>query len=158
MAVWQVQFELLPLALAKSQGLVPGMVLSSERRLAGDWWRRQALPMPALQCLAEVFPPGKTWTKDLAVYGDLEKSCLSILSDEGVLSEMQLRFDLRTLTREELLVVIEFCRLAAALLITDENKIIEPTSNAVINEIRQSPAYRFVKDPEGFLSALSKSL
>ena len=147
MAVWQFQIELVPKAVAEANSLRAGMVLTEEQRESVVWWKDQRLPVTLLRDVEKMLPSGKTWSKDLEVLGSLETSCLTILREGESLVEVQFRFDL-------LETAVQFSRDLQCWLISEGGKVIEPGLSALKDEIRESTAFQFVKDPLSFLSRL----
>ena len=155
MAAWQFQIRLLPQAVAATEGLFPGGELAEAQRESIAWWDKSILGSDALKRLREVLPPGKTWSKELEVFGDLETTCVTILREEGRPIEVSARLDLRSLSQETMDAVLDFAQRLNCFLVTDGNTILKPAAAGLAIEIEMSPAYRFVKDPRGFLSDLA---
>lgn len=155
MAVWQFQLKLVPRAVAAAHGLLPGGHLTDSFREEVAWWRDRSLTADALQPLYEILPPGKTWTEELEVLGDLETTCVTILRESGVIVEVHARLDLRTFSAEAGKALLDFARRLECLLLTDENKALNPDSTALAEAIKTSPAYKIVKDPDAFLFNLT---
>lgn len=155
MAVWQFQTKLVPCATAMDHGLLPGQRLSDAQREEIAWWSGKTIAAEKLQQLSKALPPGKSWTEELEVFGDLETTCVTILSDSGAVVEVNARLDLRTLSPEAGRAVLGFARGLECLLVTDDNLVLKPDSAGLAEAIKTSSAYRFVKDPHAFLSTLA---
>lgn len=136
----------------KANSLCPGMFLTREQREAVAWWSDQRLPVALLSDVKKMLPSGKSWSKDLEVLGNLETSCLEIWRERGLPVEVYFRFDVRQLSVELLETAVRFCRDLECWLITDSGKVIEPIFSVMKEEIGESPAYQFVKDPINFIS------
>ena len=154
MAVWQFQIELVPKAVAEANSLCAGMVLTQEQRESIVWWRDQRLPVTLSHDVEKMLPSQKAWSKDLEVFGSLDTSCVTILREGESLVEVQFRFDLRETTIELLETAVQFSRDLQCWLISEGGKVIEPGLSALKDEIRESTAFQFVKDPLSFLSRL----
>ncbi|MCC6966309.1 MAG: hypothetical protein IT391_08490 [Nitrospira sp.] len=148
-----IPIELVPQRVAAANSLRPGMVLTREQREAVVWWKDQRLPVAPLSDVKKTLPSGKTWSKDLEVLSNLETSCLEIWREGEFLVEVYFRFDVRELSVELLETAVRFCRDLECWLITDNGKVIEPILSVVKEEIEESPAYRFMKDPIKFISS-----
>lgn len=154
MAVWQFQIELVPRAVAEANSLRAGMVLTEEQRESIVWWRDRRLPVTLLRDVEKMLPSGRAWSKDLEVRGSLDTSCLTILREGESLVEVHFRFDVREVSIELLETAVQFSRDLQCWLITDDGKVIEPALAKLKEEIRESSAFQFVKDPLSFISRL----
>jgi len=157
MAIWQFQTKLVPCTTAADNGLLHGQYLSVGQREEIAWWSGNEIAAVELQLLREVLPAGETWTQELEVFGDLEKTCVTILSESGAVVEVNARFDLRALSVETGKAILDFARGLECLLVTDDNLVLKPDSSSLAEAIKTSPAYRFVKDPLTFFSKLAES-
>ncbi len=154
MAVWQFRIELAPKAVAEANSLCAGMVLTQEQRESIVWWRDQRLPVTLLHDVEKMLPPGKAWSKDLEAFGSLDTSCLTIMREGESLVEVHFRFDLREVAIELLETAVQFSRDLQCWFISEGGKVIEPDLSALKDEIRESSAFQFVKDPLSFISRL----
>ena len=155
MAVWQFQVRLLPQAVAATEGLFPGGELAEAQRESIAWWDKSKLDSEAMQRLRDVLPLGKTWSKELEVFGDLEATCVTILRDGARPTEVSAKLDLRSLSQGTMDAVLDVAQRLNCFLVTDDNTILKPVAASLAVEIEMSPAYRFVRDPHGFLSDLA---
>lgn len=133
-------------------GLLPGARLTNSQREGIDWWAAGEVSTNLRQELNKVLPRGESWTEQLEVFGDLEATCITILKEGGVVTNVDARLDLRTLTAQAGKAVLDFARELDCLLMTNRNDLINPDSADLVEAIRTSGAYQFVKDPRGFLS------
>lgn len=154
MAVWQFQIKVVPKVVAEASSFRPGMMLTEEQRESVAWWGNYSIPPSLLQTVEPVLPPGKTWSNDLEVFGDLEKSCVTIWRERALLVDVHFRFDLREVSSELLETAVRFCQSLQCWLITEDGKVIEPVLSTLKAEMRKSSAFQFVKDPPGFMSRL----
>ena len=134
----------------------PGQRLSDAQREEIAWWSGKMVAAEKLRQLSKVLPPGKSWTEELEVFGDLETTCVSLLRDSNTVVEVNACLDLRTLSAEAGKAVLGFARGLECLLVTDDNLVLKPDSAALAEAIQASSAYRFVKDPRAFLSGIAR--
>lgn len=156
MATWQFGFHYIPVNTMSKRELNPGSrVTDTVRDEIIDWSTRQP-PSESLSRLRLMLGSGKSWSENLEVLGDLESTCVSIYKAQGMISEISSRVDLRNFSSEILNAMLEFAVEGNCLLLTDDNnRVIGPTLSEVKAEIRNSPAYRFVKDPQGFIANMT---
>lgn len=100
MAVWQFGVYLIASAVAETRRIAPGMTVSAAVRDLFSDWDNSMLPSEEL-CQPRMFlPPGRSWSKDLEVLGDLGSTCVTFHKENHIVSSMYARFDLRTLSIE----------------------------------------------------------
>lgn len=155
MAIWQFGFHYVPVNTKPKRELdLRSRVTDQEREEIIDWSISQP-PSESLSRLRLMLGSGKSWSENLEILGDLEATCVSIYKAQGVISEISSCVDLRSFSSEILNAMLEFAVEGNCLLLTDDNKLIRPTLSEVKAEIRNSPAYRFVKDPQGFIANMA---
>ena len=144
MAVWQVNFSLISENLKENfKEVVPSE--SCVEHLTKD----------SVTNVSEVLPKGKSWTEDLIVYGNIDSTCVLLVHKEGSLRRVSVRFDVRTLRKEELISIVDFIN-TNKLKIIHDNKVIEPTIGNIVQIIKDSDALKFCKNPHQYISGLNK--
>lgn len=156
MATWQFGLSLISQSGAASQGLAAGARLTDAQREELLQLGTYRFSAEAVAQLRRVLMPGRSWSESLEVLGNLESTCVTLLKEHDIVTEVGARLDLRTISPEILEAVLDFAVTAECLLMTDDNKLINPSLPDLKAEIRSSPAYRFVKDPRGFISDIAK--
>ena len=131
MAIWQVS-----IILVRKE--------KTEKYLDANLWK---IP----EELMKFFPEEKSWSHSIRQYGDLDSTCIEIYTEDD---EISLRIDLTNITKEQLDVIIEFA-VSNDLKIKNENQIIEPTISNFISIMKDSNAYRFINNPEGYLKTIT---
>ncbi len=101
--------------------------------------------------LMKFFPEEKSWSDSIRQYGDIDSTCIEIYAESD---EISLRIDLTNISKEQLDVIIEFA-VSNDLKIKNENQIIEPTISNFISIMKDSNAYRFINNPEGYLKTIT---
>ena len=154
MAIWQFDLYFVSEGLAKRRGVIAGTQIASTQCDELLHQNIERLPAEAINQLKEVLEVGKSWSESLDVFGDLESTCITCLKEQHGIIEIKARLDLRTITCEILVAILNFAKAINCLLLTDEYKVINPTLVELKDEIRLSSAYLFVKDPRGFIEGL----
>jgi len=157
MAVWQFGIYFIANAIAATRRISPGMTVSAAERELITEWDNSALPSEELHQLRQILPIGQSWSDNLDVLGDLESTCLTIRKENHRVVSIRARFDLRTLSIEVVNAVMKFASAMDCLLLTDDNKVISPSLSVLKAEIKGSSAYRFVKDPRGFIADIDNA-
>ena len=156
-AVWQCGIYFIPNAVAQTHRISTGMTVSAAEReliMEGD---NSALPSEELRQLQLILPAGQSWSNDLEVLGDLESTCGAFHRENHSVISIYARCDLRTFSIEVANAVMKLASAMDCLLLTDDNKVISPSTSDLKAEIKDSSAYRFVKIPKGFIADLSKA-
>ena len=91
------------------------------------------------------------------MFGDNKVSDFEIWYEQEDVDAIYFRWDLRDPDLEVLnqIVVLAKC-LGACIVSGDRATVIEPDFHAVLADVRESNAYRFCKDPKGFLTDLGQ--
>jgi len=106
----------------------------------------------SLKNISNIFPLGESWHKDLVVYGNNDKTCIILSYENNILQEVLIKIDLRSATKNELIMIVEFIK-ANNLKIVCDTMIYEPTIKKIIELIKKSNAYKFCENPQEFLNA-----
>lgn len=127
MAIWQV-----PIFLVRNE--------NTGKHLDTNLWE-------FLDELMHFFPKEKSWCHSIRQYGKLDSTCIEINTEED---KIRLRIDLRNITKEQLETIIHFA-VSNELKILHKNEAMEPTISNFFSIIKESNAYRFINNPEGYL-------
>ena len=146
MAIWQVNFTVIP----KEKELV--FLGLPEKDVS---WEGYSIKDESLKIISKVLIPEKSWCKEIKQFGGLEESCLELYYHENTIEEIRLRIDLRSISLNLLEQIITFLQTNNAVLLTDEDKIIQPIIEGIIKEVKNSKANKFLTNPEGFLKRLN---
>lgn len=88
----------------------------------------------------------KSWSENIIQYGNIDETCIEFIYGKGALEEINCRLDLRTLSKENLIQILEYIQNIGACFIV-ENKIYSPDLEKIIPVIKQSKAYQYCKNP-----------
>jgi len=106
--------------------------------------------------IAQFLSIGNSWSNDIVMYGNDDTTCIELLYESDKLQEVLLRLDIRTISKELLIAILDFIKHNNAK-IYKEKEIFEPTLENIINLIKKSKAYRFAKSPLEALSEIKTS-
>ena len=152
MAAWQFSLHLIPRSrLRDLDGVVPAR-LDEDVWLADDsrWWASHKLTRDYASILDSVLPRMKQhWCRDVEAWGMYEADIVEISRGEGV----SVRLDVRSLNRPLVDAVLRIAAESDCCLVTEDRMVIAPRLELLEAEIRQSGAFRFVVDPQGFLTS-----
>lgn len=120
-------------------------------------WGQSCPSEPVIERLSLCLPKGKSWSDSLAVWGDLDGSCVTILYDGSVCVEVSARFDLRTISIAIAAAVLNFARETNCWFVTEDSRVVAPEFSGLRMVMRASKAYEFLENPSAFLNGLERS-
>ena len=151
MAVWQVEFA-----------IVPRHVLAAKTRIAlpqlldTDWWGTERLPVGYTQQLAAVAPPESSGAAELQRWGDEDGNRVDIWSKNGKAARMTARVDVRRLDARFGAMLLQFTRVADAVLVRRDGLVVEPLVGAFGAALRTSEAWKYATDPAAYFASYSE--
>jgi hypothetical protein len=149
MAVWQVDFVIVP-----RRAFARNPRLSVQELLDTDWWSAERLPDEFSQRLTAIAPAGKSSTPELQTWGQEDGNRIDVWFENGRATSMTARVDVRRLDAKFGAMLLQFARVANAVLVRSDGLVVEPLVGAFGAALRSSPAWQYVSDPAAFLSSL----
>lgn len=107
----------------------------------------------SLKKIEEFFPESKSWCKTIRQYGELDSTCIEIDIDDC--DEISIRIDLRSISKEQLQVLINFA-VDNGFLIKYNEVLYEPTISALTTILYKSDANKFMTNPVRFFEELKE--
>jgi hypothetical protein len=148
MAAWQVDFAIVPRrALAAVSG---GL---TARPIDADWWKGGNAPSDLARQLATIAAPGVSPSADRQTWGREDGNRVDVWSENGRVARVTARVDVRRLDSRFGAMLLQFARVADAVLIRSDGLIVEPLVGAFGAALRSSDAWRFANDPAAFIKA-----
>jgi hypothetical protein len=151
MAVWQVDFAIVPRRAFARNPRVPIRNL-----LDTDWWSAEHLPSGFSQQIAAIVPIGSSSTSARQTWGEEEGNRIDVWFENGRATRMNARVDVRRLDAKFGAMLLQFARVADALLVRADGLVVEPLVGAFGAALRSSPAWRYVSDPAAYLASYSE--
>lgn len=151
MAVWQVEF-----------GIVPRRALAASPRIAlpqlmdTNWWSTEHLPSGYARQLAAVAPAGGSSTTELQTWGEENGNRVDLWLAGGKPARMTARVDVRRLDARFGAMLLQFARLADAVLVRRDGLVIEPSVGAFGAALRSSEAWQYASDPAAYFASYSE--
>ncbi|MBR3894643.1 MAG: hypothetical protein IKJ35_05790 [Clostridia bacterium] len=134
MATWQLCFSLIP----------------CENCTFSD---KNALNIKALSMLGKCLPINKGWCEDMMLFGDLNGTCVEMFFCNGVLDEVSVRLHVGRLSKQQVVGILDFANMND-MQIYYEGKNICPSLQNIRGLISNSPAFKFVSNPQSFFENL----
>jgi hypothetical protein len=151
MAVWQVDFAIVP-----RRALVTAPRAALSQVLGADWWTNERLPPGWSQQLAAIAPAGPSRTTELQTWGEQNGNRVDVWFESGRAARMIARVDVRNLDTKFGAMLLQFARLADAVLVRGDGLIVEPSVGAFGAALRTSAAWQYASDPAAHLASYSE--
>ena len=130
MAIWQVHFSL--------------KRVFSNKHTDSQLWK------DSIQELVKEFGEQKSWSTDINQYGDIESTCIEIEMIDAEETNIDVRLDLRTLSKHQIQIICDFANINE-LFLQKNGELLEANMENVLLIIQNSTAYRFLQNPNEFL-------
>jgi hypothetical protein len=151
MAVWQVDFAIVP---RRALAARPRMAIP--QLIDADWWSTERLPAGYSQQLAAIAPAGTSWAAELQTWGEKDGNRIDVWSENGKATRMNARVDVRRLDATFGARLLQFARVADAVLVRRDGLVIEPTVGAFSAALRSTAAWQYAKDPAAYFASYSE--
>ena len=151
MAVWQVEFAIVPRGVfaAKSRAALPAVMET-------DWWSAERLPAGYSHQLAAVAPLGSSKAAELQTWGEEDGNRVDLWSVNGRPARMSARVDVRRLDARFGAMLLQFARVANAVLVRRDGLVVEPNVGAFGAALRSSEAWRYASDPAAYFASYAQ--
>lgn len=150
MAVWQVEFAVVP---RRALATTPRVPLA--RIMDTDWWSAERLPAEHERHLGAIAAAAASSTAELQTWGEQDGNRVDVWLDNGRPTRMTARVDVRRLDPAFGAKLLQFARIADALLVRRDGLVIEPTVGAFGAALRTSEAWQYASDPASHLASYS---
>jgi hypothetical protein len=151
MAVWQVEFAIVPRrALAARPSVALPAIMET------DWWSDERLPTGYSQQLAAIASPGSSPASELQSWGAEDGNRVEVRFANGRAMRMTARVDVRRLDARFGAMLLQFARVADAVLVRQDGVVIEPIVGAFGAALRTSKAWRYASDPAAHFASYAE--
>ncbi|MDB5576416.1 MAG: hypothetical protein JWR80_1592 [Bradyrhizobium sp.] len=146
MAVWQFELDPIPARAALIEG-VPAIHLGPEMRDTITLGLSTTDRRELIAALDDLLPSQQAWSPGLRVWGNTRGTDVQLYLDDDGTDALKIRIDAKTFTTG---LIDALCVLAIAfdwVFLTERGAVLQPTSEAVLRALLNSPARRFVEAP-----------
>ena len=151
MADWQVDFAIVPRrALAARPSVALPKIMET------DWWSSEHLPVGYSQQLAAIAAPGSSSAAERQSWGDAEGNRVEVWFENGRATRMTASVDVRRLDAKFGAMLLQFARVAEAVLIRRDGLVVEPIVGAFGAALRTSKAWQYASDPASRFASYSE--
>jgi hypothetical protein len=154
MAVWQVEFALVP---RRALGTMPQV--GATQIMDTHWWSTATLPAGYVHQLAAIAPlaPPPPRPAELQTWGNEDGNRIDVWSENGKATRMIARIDVRHLDAKFGALLLQFARSAGAVLVRQDGLVVEPLVGAFGAALRTSEAWRYASDPGAYAASYVES-
>lgn len=134
MAIWQYDIFIIP---NNEKDLIKKKTTSDKKLILFDdsvFWKDKKISIEEFESIKLMLKQGKSWSKNLIVYGELEGSCLEIFLNNQSVCSVSIRLDFRTEYIKFLEAVIDICK-KHDLIMLDTNMTILPLESEKIKQL-----------------------
>jgi len=149
MAIWQVDLKLAPKDKLNTKDSIENLEFSS-------LWSRYNISKDSIEEVGKVLKRTDSWSNDIVQLGDISSNVIELFFEEGNISEVTCRLDLRNLNIEIMDTILRFIWANDLAVIVDNRAYMEINREVLVDIIKKSEAYRFINDPKVFLELLGK--
>ncbi len=163
MAVWQYKAELVPTAwLVAEFGEIPPIIpkygcTEDEEYTDYDFWSSADVPSDLVATVGGILPPMESWSDDALMFGNVKEDDICLWYDSDKLESIYFRLDIRRFRKDVLEGLTSLANaLSCKIISSNDAGIIEPEYPLLVADIKRSDAYKFCRDPEGFLRGINQ--
>lgn len=149
-AVWQVEFAIVPRRV-----LAAGPRVRLPQVMDTDWWSAERLPSDYARHLAAVAPVEAASVEEHQIWGEKEGNRVDVWFVNGRAARMSARVDVRRLDARFGAMLLQFARVASAVLVRRDGLVVEPIVGAFGAALRSSEAWRYATDPAAYFASYS---
>jgi hypothetical protein len=121
-----------------------------------DWWSTERFPAAYSQQLAAIASPGRSSTAELQTWGEEDGNRVDVWSENGKATRMIARVDVRRLDSRFSAMLLQFARVAGAVLVRRDGLVVEPLVGAFGAALRSSEAWRYATGPAAHVASYSE--
>jgi hypothetical protein len=149
-AAWQVEFAIVPrrVLAAKPRPALPEVMDTA-------WWSAERLTSDYPRHLAAVAPLGSAPTAEPQTWGEADGNRVDVWFANGRAARMSARVDVRRLDARFGAMLLQFVRIANAVLVRRDGLVVEPIVGAFGAALRSSEAWRYATDPAASFGSYS---
>jgi hypothetical protein len=152
MAVWQVDFDLVPQQALRSapQPITPAVLDATA------WWAGASPPPDYRTQLDAVGSRGASHDADVETWGEEQGNRVEVRSNDGKVRRVIVRVDVRRLDARFGAALLTIVKRWGATLVRRDGVIVEPTIAAFAAALRGSSAWRHANDTAAWLAARAR--
>ena len=157
MAIWQFAFHLLPRESVEQHfGILPLMIKRREFDQV-KWWQEPYSTLNLTGEFSKFLSKAPSWSEDIEIWGKENEDRIDVVRENGQLADLYVRVDVRKISFSFLMQVLGLAQKYNWLLLTQSNYVLFPSFGKLLSAIHRSDSFKFVENPQAFLTELEKS-
>lgn len=136
MAIWQFSCMVIPRGRELNE--------YTEEQLIS--WKGINLSVSTSEFLHNILPKTKSWSKDIDQYGKNDSTCIEIVYDDNQIEEINCRLDLRDLSKDLLVRIIEYIKEINGEILYSGN-IYPADITTIVDLMKKSDTAKFCNNP-----------
>lgn len=153
MAVWQ--YDILIIPQHKIEQLGSPSCINNDLYDQIQWWNSSIPPQDIARRIDRILERSSSWSESLLTWGIEDGNRIDLMIENNLVSELQVRFDIRNLSKHFLQQVVGLANAFGGVFCSDEGTLIPPDLPSLARAMAASDAAHFVADPAGFLDNLT---
>lgn len=150
MALWQFALDAFPAVKANVDG-IDAIYLSRDMLDAMDLTLGPTQQLALFSALGLLLPEKRPWSDELRIWGDEKADDITVFLDGQRIEGIQFRLEVSNLSIALIGGICALAREFGWLFASRRGEVIQPTPEAILRAVTQSPASKFVRDPRGYL-------
>lgn len=144
MALWQLEIMMVPREKVRIDTDIDNIDIS-------NLWMGYKIKSESIDELENTLKRTKSWSEDIIQLGELSANVIEIFYSQKNIEDITCRLDLRSIDVKILDVMLRFVDVNNLAIIVEKKVYLEPSRETLLEIIRESNAYKFIKNPQGFL-------
>lgn len=147
MALWQVEIFIVPKYKVKYDTDIDATDVP-------NLWTEFKIIDGSIEEIEKVLKRTRSWSEDILQLGKESETVIEVFYSEGMIQEITCRLDLRNIDIKIVDAILKFISTNNLSIIADRKVYVNPQKDSIIEIIKNSDAYRFLKNPEKFLEMM----
>lgn len=146
MALWQYNFFVLPREVLENLTLNNKLKLDENDCFDDSlFWKKKQINFNFFTSISKILPLGKSWNKNMLLYGSEDSNCFEILSKNAIVMSVSFRIDFTKDYSYILNELIEFFILNGLVIVDEDLNILTLNFESIKEKIENSPQVKKYK-------------
>ncbi|MCP9494193.1 MAG: hypothetical protein MSG64_07040 [Pyrinomonadaceae bacterium MAG19_C2-C3] len=152
MAIWQYDLHLIPRKAIEDlfSTVPPSLARKTFDEVA--WWKNYQPVFDYESEIGSFLSPREFWSDEAKAWGEEDGTSIEVWFEQKLVTDIYVRINVASLDVNVLEKLTGLTARCEALFLTADLEVIEPDLQNLTAHIKQSNAFRFVENPEQFLS------
>lgn len=147
MALWQVELIIVPKEKLNNNTNIEDTDISA-------LWNGYEIKKDSIDEIEKVLKRTKSWSEDIVQLGEMSETVIELFYSEDMIEEVTCRLDLRSIDTRILDSILNFININNLSIIVGKKVYVDTKRESFIEAIKESDAYKFIKNPQNFLEEM----